>query len=213
MSASGVASARIGAIARSPASTSPAKTIRAITMGLPCSSAGTNGSGGALMTFAIIESSSSAASAAATSPVITSALAGSIACRRRPRRCHGAGTAAGSRPRSCRRRPEAPRRDRRGSPRRPAGARRPRYHLGAEEVVDREPVLAHQEADAAAEGDPADADGGRVAEPGGEAVFAGRLRVVAGLAGLRPGGAVRRRRSRPRSSRRGRGRSRSSEVP
>src|SRR6266511_4917297 len=54
-----------------------------------------------------------------------------------------------------------------------------------------EPVLADEEADAAAQGDPAEADAWRVAEPGGEAVFASRLGVVAGRdAGLRPGGAA-----------------------
>ena len=63
--------------------------------------------------------------------------------------------------------------------------------LSAEEVVDREPVLAHEEADAAAQGDSADADGGRVAEPGHEAVFTGRLGVLAGLhARLCPGRAA-----------------------
>src|SRR6185437_8973069 len=56
----------------------PAQTIRAVTTGLPCCPAGTNGSGGALMTFAMTESSPGAASAAAAGPAITSALAGSI---------------------------------------------------------------------------------------------------------------------------------------
>lgn len=51
-------------------------------------------------------------------------------------------------------------------------------HLGAEEVVHREPVAAAEEAAAAAEGEAGDADRGGVAEPGAQPV-------------LRRGGAVR----------------------
>ena len=51
------------------------------------------------------------------------------------------------------------------------------------------PFLAEQEADTAGKGDSAETDGGRVAEPGREASFAGRTGVVAGRdSGLRPCG-------------------------
>ena len=64
------------------------------------------------------------------------------------------------------------------------------HDLGREQVVDGHAVLAHEEADAAAQRDPADADRAGVAEPGREAVLAGRRRVLArGQAGLGPGGA------------------------
>ena len=64
-------------------------------------------------------------------------------------------------------------------------------HLGGEHIVDREAVLADEEPNAPAQGDPADPHLGRVAEPGGEALLARGLRVVPGLhAGLRPGVAV-----------------------
>jgi hypothetical protein len=49
-----------------------------ITTGLPCASAGTNGIGGAIITFAIVESSSGAACAASRKPVITCGDAGRI---------------------------------------------------------------------------------------------------------------------------------------
>ena len=51
--------------------------------------------------------------------------------------------------------------------------------LRGEQVVDGQAVLAHEEADAAAERDPADPDRAGVAEPGREAVRAGGGRVVA----------------------------------
>ena len=192
MSASGVASARIGAIACAPASASPAKTIGAITTGLPCCSAGMKGIGGAFVTFAIIERSSGAASAAATSPVITSALAGSTSIPPTTR------SISWSRNRSRVATPKLPPPPRSAQKRSAwVSSSTSRISPSAvttsarEEVVDREPVLADEEADAAAQGDPAEADGGRVAKPGGEAVFAGRLGVVAGLhAGLRPCGAA-----------------------
>src|SRR4029450_7557983 len=61
------------------------------------------------------------------------------------------------------------------------------HHLSREHVVDGEAVLADEEAHAAAERDPTEADGRSVAEPGREAAFAGRPGVVAGLdVGLRP---------------------------
>lgn len=55
-----------------------------------------------------------------------------------------------------------------------------RDDLGAEQLVDREPVLAHEIAGTAAEGDPADADGRRVAEADGEAVRRSGSRDLAG---------------------------------
>jgi hypothetical protein len=65
-----------------------------------------------------------------------------------------------------------------------------RHDLGREQVVDGEAVLAHEQADAAAQRDPADADRPGVAEPGREAVRARRGRVRArGQAPARPGGA------------------------
>jgi hypothetical protein len=61
--------------------------------------------------------------------------------------------------------------------------------LGREEVVDGEAMLADQEADPAAEGQPADADRPGVAEPGGQPVGTHRLGVGAGgQPGLGPGG-------------------------
>jgi hypothetical protein len=61
------------------------------------------------------------------------------------------------------------------------------HHLSGEHVVDGEAVLADDEAHAAAERDPTEADARGVAEPGREAAFAGRPGVVAGVdAGLRP---------------------------
>ena len=65
-----------------------------------------------------------------------------------------------------------------------------RHDLGAQQVVDGHAVLADEEADAAAERDAGDADRARVAEPGGEAVGAGRGGVLAGgQARAGPGGA------------------------
>ena len=52
------------------------------------------------------------------------------------------------------------------------------HDLGREQRVDREAVLPGEKADAAAEGDPADADGARVAEPGRQSMGAGRIGVL-----------------------------------
>src|SRR5262249_56140733 len=60
--------------------------------------------------------------------------------------------------------------------------------LGRERISDREPGPREEVAEAAAEGEPAEADGRCVPKPGREAVCAGRLRVATGRgAGLRPG--------------------------
>ena len=71
-SATGVASARNGAIARSPASASPAYATIAMITSSPWRSGGTNGIGGQGMTLAIVDSSSGAASAAAMNPATVS---------------------------------------------------------------------------------------------------------------------------------------------
>ena len=64
--------------------------------------------------------------------------------------------------------------------------------LRCEQVVDGEPVLAHEKADAAGERDAADPDGARVAEPRREPVLARRDRVPAGgETCARPGRALR----------------------
>ena len=66
------------------------------------------------------------------------------------------------------------------------------HDLGRQELVDRHPVLADEEADAAAERDAADADRAGVAEAGGEPVRAGGGGVLArGQAAAGPGGAAR----------------------
>lgn len=63
------------------------------------------------------------------------------------------------------------------------------HDLGADEVVDRQTVLADEEPDAAGQRDPAEADAPSVAQAGRQAVLAGRLGVAAGGdAGLRPRG-------------------------
>ena len=182
-------------------------TSIAITTGRPCSSAGRNGIGGAGMTLAIVESSSGAASAAATKPAITRPSPGGPASRRRSRRPlqpelkprHDAEVAAAAADR-----PEEVR----------VAARRPRGrlavggdHLGGEQVVDRQAVLADEEADAAAQRDAADADRAGVAEAGRQPVLRRRRRVLArGQAGLGPRGAAARRRCRAPASRPGRAR-------
>ena len=62
------------------------------------------------------------------------------------------------------------------------------HDVGREQVVDREPVLAHEVADAAAEGKAADADRARVAEADAEPVRRRRDGDLAGRrAGLGPG--------------------------
>jgi len=66
------------------------------------------------------------------------------------------------------------------------------HHLGGQQVVDGEAVLADQEADPTAQGDPADPHRAGVAEPGRQAMLAGGGGVVAGCqSGLGPGGACR----------------------
>ena len=63
--------------------------------------------------------------------------------------------------------------------------------VGAEERVDREAVLAHEVADAAAERDATDADGAGIAEADGEALLCGGARDFGrGEAGLRVGRAL-----------------------
>src|SRR5690606_40833295 len=63
-----------------------------------------------------------------------------------------------------------------------------RHHFGGEKTVDGQAVLADQETDPSAQGDPAQTDARRVAEPGREPVAAGRLGVLPGReAGLGPG--------------------------
>jgi hypothetical protein len=62
------------------------------------------------------------------------------------------------------------------------------HDVGREQVVDREPVLAHEVADAAAEGEAADADRSGVAEADAEPVLRGRDGDLAGRgARLGPG--------------------------
>ena len=53
------------------------------------------------------------------------------------------------------------------------------HDLGGQQAVDRQPVLAHQVADAAARRDPAEPDRAGVAEAGGEAALSRRVRVGA----------------------------------
>jgi hypothetical protein len=63
------------------------------------------------------------------------------------------------------------------------------HHLGGQQVVDRQAVLSDQVADAAGQGDPADADRAGVAEPGRQPVLGRRHCVLAGgQARLGPGG-------------------------
>jgi hypothetical protein len=65
--------------------------------------------------------------------------------------------------------------------------------LGSQQRVDRQAVLPDQEADAATERDPPDADGPGVAEAGGQVVGVGRDRVPGGgQPGVGPGSAGRR---------------------
>ena len=71
------------------------------------------------------------------------------------------------------------------------------HDLGAEEVVDREPVLAHEVAHPAAEREPADPDRGGVAEADGQSVRRRRdCHLAGGQAARRPAPPARRRRSR-----------------
>ena len=77
MSSSGGAMARKGAMARSPASASPAKHMVPKMMSWPCTSAGIIGIGGAGITTAISVISFGAASDAAMNASIVSGVAGS----------------------------------------------------------------------------------------------------------------------------------------
>src|SRR5690606_7948817 len=64
-----------------------------------------------------------------------------------------------------------------------------RHHLGGEDVVDGQPVLADQEADPSGEGDPADSHRCGVTETRGEPVPSGSLGVITGeRSGLGPRG-------------------------
>src|SRR3982751_538313 len=78
ISASGVASARNGAIALVAASSFPANAMEARITRRPRASAGRNGIGGATITFAIVESSSGAASARVVNAAMVSGVAGRI---------------------------------------------------------------------------------------------------------------------------------------
>ena len=173
MSASGE-SARNGARSRSAASIGPTWTSIANTTGCPCSSAGTNGTGGAGSTFAIVESSSGAAPAAAANPAIVSAVrrqdehaadhrVDRMQPQVEPRRDAEVAAAAADRPEEV------------GLVLRvdlPHAAVR-RDELGADEAVDREAVPANEVAHAAAERQPTDAHRACVAEGHGEPVCAG----------------------------------------
>ena len=142
------------------------------------------------MTFAIVESSSGAASAAAMKPAIVSGVAGRTSSPPddgvdrmepvpEPSGDAEVAAAAADRPEQVRVRVAV-------------GAHElaVRGHdVGREQVVDREPVLAHEVADAAAEGEAADADGAGVAEADAEPVLRGRDGDLAGRrARLGPGG-------------------------
>ena len=118
------------------------------------------------MTLAMVESSSGAASASATNEAIDAGCRRQHEhARRRSCRPRGAGTGTGSPRRSCRRRRGSPRRGPGASLRVDAEQLAVRGHdVGGEQVVDREPVLADEIADAAAEGDPADPDRAGVPE-------------------------------------------------
>ena len=160
---------------------------------LPCSSAGTNGNGGQLITLAIVVSSSGAASAAATNPATVSAVAGrtsrppttwSTSCRRKRNRV--ATPKLPPPPRMAQNRSGC---DLLVDPQHlPVGS----HDVGRQQAVDGQPVLAGQVAHAAAESQPAEADGAGVPEAHGQAVSAGRLgELSGGQAGLCPGRAAR----------------------
>ena len=145
------------------------------------------------MTLAIVESSSGAASASATKAAITSGVAGrnsippTIVPTSWRRNCSRVATP---------KLPPPPRSAQNRSGWCSASTRSELAvggdDLGGEQVVDREAVLAHEEADAAAERDAADPDRARVAEPGREAVRAGGGGVLAARSGPVSAQAVRR---------------------
>jgi hypothetical protein len=152
-----------------------------MTMGLPWSSSGTKGTGGAGIPAAMVLSSSGAAWAAATNPAITSAVAGRATT---PARTVSTGWSLYFRRVTTPKFPPPPRSAQNSSGRVLASAWRSRPSrsddLGGEQIVNGHPVLAHQEADSAGERDAADANRPGVAEARREAVRARRGAVLAG---------------------------------
>ena len=138
-----------------------------------------NGIGGASRTLAIVESSSGAASAASRKPVITSGVAGSIiipptiseiSWSRSVKRV--ATPKLLSPPRSAQKRSGS------DSSRHLDHLAIGGHQLNGEQVVDRQAVLAGQEADAAGQRDAAEPDRPGIAQPGHQACFAGGGRVL-----------------------------------
>src|SRR5581483_3926344 len=175
-SATGGASARSGATACSPSSSGPACTSSASSSGSPTSSGGTNGSGGASRTLAITDSSSAAASASATKSERVSGVAGSARhpARVRVHRVQSVveagddaevAAAPADRPEEIRMAVAVDLED----------AAVGGDDLGAEQVVDRQTVLAREVAGTAADRQPADPDGRRVAEADREPMRCGGL--------------------------------------
>ena len=131
--------------------------------------------------MAIVLSSSGAASASATNPAITSGVAGRTS---RPPTTVSTGWSRYFRRVTTPKLPPPPRSAQNSSgsvscvhaAQPPVGG----DDLRREQVVDGQPVLAHEEADAAGERDAADPDGARVAEAGREPVLARRDGVRAG---------------------------------
>ena len=150
---------RNGAIARSPASTSPTWVSIARITSEPWNSSGRNGIGGAGITFAIVVSSSGAACASAMNAAIVSGVAG--------RKSSPPTTVPTSWSRRCRRV---------ATPKLPPPPRIAQkqigvmlvvdvqhltvggHDLGGEQGIDREPVRPGEEPDATAERDATDAD-------------------------------------------------------
>src|SRR5215218_6825084 len=158
----------------------------------PRCSAGTNGSGGAGMTLAMVDSSSGAACASATKAAITAGVAG---CTSRPptnwrsscSRNWNRVTTPKLRP------PPRMAQNSSGCDWSSTWSNWPSAvtSSAASRLSMVRPVLADQVADPAAEGEPADPDRAGVAEPGRQAVRPGRGRVLpGGQARLRPGGAL-----------------------
>ena len=158
----------------------------------PCCSAGRNGSGGAGMTLAMVDSPSGAASARAMKPAITSGVAGSSS---RPPTIVETSCSRNWNRVATPKLPPPPRIAQNSSGWRlvvdveqlAVGG----HQLGGQQLVDRQAVLSDQVADAAAEGEPADPDRAGVAEPGRQPVGAGGGGVLAGRQPrLGPGGAL-----------------------
>ena len=158
------------------------------------------------MTLAIVDSSSGAASAAAMNPATVSGVAGRMSI---PPTIAGSSWSRYWKRVTTPKLPPPPRIAQNRSGSISASTRQTCAvggdDLGGEQVVDRQAVLAHEVADAAAERDPADARPSRCRRSRCQAVLAGGGRVLAGgQAGLGPGGpagdvdveAVRSRRSR-----------------